>query len=342
MAEMNSNRIEWIDFAKGVVIILVVLGHVIEYNSDLSKIIYVFHMPFFFIMAGFLLNLDKWGGVDNYKAFTTKLIKRLLIPYYLAEFLWYPIFIFKEYYFGHLSRIIFYSSPIESFLGIFIGKATLLPIGPLWFLPCLLLTEIIFIKLYNNLAKSSAEIFGAAIIFTSHVGLFFNWCGYMAWGINVALVSQIFLFAGILIRRYNVVERLNLKFCLCLEIIFILTLLLNKRIEMSGAIYGEPLLFYAGGIAGTLLVMKISALINSGKIFSLISDCGRQSIIILVLHLPIIEVVYNILVRKNFVVSTNLYNDPAVIFVVTVTSVLIPLIIAKRFGKLPVIKYFCA
>lgn len=63
MAEnLPAQRIKWVDFAKGFVIILMVLGHVIIYTSDLCKFIYVFHMPFFFVMAGFLLNLDKWGG----------------------------------------------------------------------------------------------------------------------------------------------------------------------------------------------------------------------------------------------------------------------------------------
>ena len=55
-------RIGWVDFAKGVAIILMVLGHVIYAGMDLFKIIFVFHMPFFFVTAGFLLNLRKWGG----------------------------------------------------------------------------------------------------------------------------------------------------------------------------------------------------------------------------------------------------------------------------------------
>ena len=38
--------------------------------------------------------------------------------------------------------------------------------------------------------------------------------------------------------------------------------------------YGEPFFFYAGGLAVTLLVMKLSALMTGGKIFLLIS--GKQ------------------------------------------------------------------
>jgi len=58
---LPAQRIDWVDFAKGFVMILVVLGHAILAGS-LQNFIYVFHMPFFFVMAGFLLNLDRWGG----------------------------------------------------------------------------------------------------------------------------------------------------------------------------------------------------------------------------------------------------------------------------------------
>ena len=74
------SRISWIDFAKGVAIILVVLGHATE-PCILKKLIFVFHMPFFFVMAGYLMNFEKWGGEKNYKAFSMKLFKRLLVPY---------------------------------------------------------------------------------------------------------------------------------------------------------------------------------------------------------------------------------------------------------------------
>ena len=42
--------------------ILVVLGHVIVYESPANKFFAAFRMPFFFVMAGYLLNFDKWGG----------------------------------------------------------------------------------------------------------------------------------------------------------------------------------------------------------------------------------------------------------------------------------------
>lgn len=281
------------------------------------------------------------GGDYNYKNFSSKLVKRLLLPYYLAQFLWYPFLVMKEHYFGHLLKIIFYSSPIEAFLGIFIGKPTMLPLGPLWFLPCLLIAEIIFIKIYNQFSKSSTEIFVMAVVISAYAGFVLSCFGYLLLGFNVALASQIFLLAGVLIRRYNFVEKMNLKIFSVVALLLIFSFQFNQRVEMSASIFGEPFWFYARGLTGTLIVMKLSALIKSGKIFSLINYCGRQSMLILVLHPLIIELLYNLLVRNNFATLAEVYHVPFFIFLSTALGVLIPLFIAKKFGKLPVIKYFC-
>ena len=266
----------------------------------------------------------------------------MLVPYYLANLLWYPFLVVKEHYFGHLLKIIFYSSHVDSFLGIFIGKPTMLPLGPLWFLPCLLFAEIIFIKLYNRFAKISTEIFVLAIVLAAYAGFILNRFGYLPLGLNVALVAQIFLLAGVLIRRYNFVERMDLKIYGLLALLLMFAFQFNRRVEMSWAIFGEPLLFYMGGLAGALIVMKISTLMTGGKIFSLISDCGRQSMMILTLHPLIIELLYNILVRNKFCTLYEIYTESPLIFCMAGFGVLIPLFIAKRFGKLPVLKNFCA
>ena len=198
----------------------------------------------------------------------------------------------------------------------------------------------IFVALYNRLNKIGAEIFVAAIVIAAYIGFVLSRFGYLTWGFNVAFVSQIFLLAGVLIRRYNFVEHLSPKFCGVLTLILIVAFQFNERVEMSAAFFGDSLLFCAGGVAGTLLLMKLSALMTDGKIFSPVSSCGRQSMMILILHPLTVELIYNLLVRNNLIAFTEIYT-PTIIFGATVTGVLVPLIIAERFGKLPVLKCFC-
>ena len=56
----NYKRINWIDQAKGIGILLVVIGHM-NIPQDLSKIIFSFHMPLFFFISGYLYNEKKYS-----------------------------------------------------------------------------------------------------------------------------------------------------------------------------------------------------------------------------------------------------------------------------------------
>lgn len=342
---ISAPRIDWVDFAKGFVMIAIVWGHAVILDIEFNKFFAAFRMPFFFIMAGFLLNLNKWGGDDNYKKFSVKLFKRLLVPYYLAEILFYPIWFVVCHKAGYLSYLQLWAtiSPVDAFIAIFIGNGNDigLVLGPLWFLPALLFTEIIFIKLYNRLNKICAEVFVFFVAMCSLAGICISKISVLPMGIDIALAAQIFILAGVLIRKYNFIERIDLKVCAVLTFTLMFAFCLNAHASMNGRHYGEPFLFYAGGITGTLLVMKLSALMTRGKIFSLISDCGRQSMMILVLHIIIANILYEIIDANTNLTFDELFTEPIIIFVVTAAGVLIPLLIAKKFGKLPVLKYFC-
>ena len=320
-----------------------VLGHVV--HGDLQKFIFVFHMPFFFVIAGYLLNLDKWGGVENYKKFSAKLVKRLLLPYFIAEILFYPIWFVVCHEAGYLKYLWGWCKidSLNALLDIFIsdGASNDLILGQLWFLPVLLFAEIIFIELYNRLYKASTEFFVAAIFLVAYVGFNVKNFSFLLLGIDIALAAQIFLLAGVLIRKNNLVERIDIKTYAVLTLILMLAVYLNSFVDMHSRRYGNALLFYAGGITGSLLLMKISALITGGKIFSLISDCGRQSMMILVLHPIVANIAYDIIVDGFNFPKEKILTEPAVIFPVTVAGVLIPLFVAKKFGKRPVLKIFC-
>lgn len=83
----GSKRVEWIDVAKGVGIVLVSFGHL--RNGDGESVwlptldapidaIYLFHMPLFFLLGG--LTFSRRGG---FKAFLARKAKTLLVPYYV-------------------------------------------------------------------------------------------------------------------------------------------------------------------------------------------------------------------------------------------------------------------
>lgn len=85
------DRISWIDQMRGMLILLVVLGHVVGSSyltscvsaqpifAYLYRVIYFFHMPAFFIIAGLV-----WKNPsDGFLSFVRRKACRLLIPYYI-------------------------------------------------------------------------------------------------------------------------------------------------------------------------------------------------------------------------------------------------------------------
>lgn len=82
---MKLERNILIDVLKGFAIILVVLGHSIQYNipvcfdnSLVFRIIYSYHMPFFMFLSGFV----SFGSFDGSTAKLAKRFKSLIIPFW--------------------------------------------------------------------------------------------------------------------------------------------------------------------------------------------------------------------------------------------------------------------
>ena len=80
-----KKRIEWIDQVKGFAIFLVVYGHNFPF---LEKYIYSFHMPLFFIIAGF------FHPIKQNKVSIKKRINQLIVPYFLWSFLLFIFWLF--------------------------------------------------------------------------------------------------------------------------------------------------------------------------------------------------------------------------------------------------------
>lgn len=64
-------RIDWIDTAKGLCMILVIVGHTLPYGNLMRNFIFSFHMPAFFFLTGYTARRpDTWQGFARYNAIT--------------------------------------------------------------------------------------------------------------------------------------------------------------------------------------------------------------------------------------------------------------------------------
>ena len=97
----HRTRLAWLDAARGIGIILVVAGH--AFRDDMRaesavcewvyQLIYSFHMPFFFLLAGMAFSISLKSSADQGNVWYLKRrIKRLLVPFLSYSLLIYLLF----------------------------------------------------------------------------------------------------------------------------------------------------------------------------------------------------------------------------------------------------------
>ena len=142
--QAEKKRLDYLDVARGILIILVVIGHVWQ-AGYVHNAIYVFHMPAFFMISGILLSVTK-SHQKGYLRFIARRIYSFGIPFLFIEFL------------GVLSSIL-RNGVTLNWKGYLFNTLTLHFNDPnLWFLEDLFLIEVLFAGLLCLFKKDWAVI----------------------------------------------------------------------------------------------------------------------------------------------------------------------------------------
>ena len=144
-----EKRIEYIDIAKGIGILLVVIGHIVYGNNypiphagRISNFIYSFHMPLFFIISGLCIKDDK--RLDNKTV--TSLLRAYIIPYVA----WSVVYLIG---FQIISMVLKLPSVFSLNDNKFVHAISNCGLAPLWFLLALFISEIIVIAIKPYVKK---------------------------------------------------------------------------------------------------------------------------------------------------------------------------------------------
>lgn len=144
---MRAERLSWLDVLKGIGIILVVIGHIYS-NCMIFNWVYSFHMPLFFLAAGWVYK-EKHILAD-----VKRRIQTIVVPYFSFGLL---VLIYWQ-----LIERRFRDSDmgfVDSLLGLFLGWYGNLDFNVhLWFLPCFFVTVVLFNILVNAGGRKTAYI----------------------------------------------------------------------------------------------------------------------------------------------------------------------------------------
>ncbi|WP_438830786.1 acyltransferase family protein [Streptococcus pluranimalium] len=279
---MRKEKIKSIDIAKGLGIILVVLGH--SFPDALSKggienpifrflesFIYSFHMPLFFFVSGFLAVKVVYGK-ESINLF--KKINRLLIPYSTMSI----IYLILRFFASNLATS---SYNLSDFWKIFLGIS---PNGGVWFLYVLCLSLV-----FTYLFVSDKNLIFWLIVFAiccivSRSAIFVP--GYSV--LKYFTYNYVFYLLGIFCHRNRVFEKYNLK---KLAFVFYSIFLLGFVVYYF---FGFSLLAFPIAVFGVLSILALAQVIDMKEDRYLKNGLlylGRMSMYIYLLHGPILVIV---------------------------------------------------
>ena len=277
-------RLEWVDTAKGICILLVILLHTSENIMDYSQSVYTMlryiRLPLYYTIAGLFVS------IKDIHTFIVKKINRLIVPYcffvlignvvaYIRSMIYHESFIYFSPFYYAITE-----DKEWHFLNV-----------PVWFLVSLFNVYVIymfvnlflrFFKIENELTKFIFMMLLSALGFISHrIGI-----DLPLLFIDTSLTSMLFFYFGHLIMNKTTFLRNDHRFC----ILLILSLLFlaftfyfsygfvdfyRNNIKTS---FINLYLFGMSGVTGILLLSKAI------KRIPVISTIGRYSIVYLGTH----------------------------------------------------------
>ena len=290
-----------IDIAKGVAIILMVVGHA-GCPEGLYKFIYSFHMPLFFILSGYFLSEE---SLSNTSSFVLKKWKKLALPLLICGIIslllhnmFFNLGIINEYYgtrAGDVAKLFEMKEYILR-IGLILGFLEIYDdpfLGACWFIQCMFFTYIgialmhkLFCKFswYQQCITSMCVFVGLSMILTTTHWLMPSLNTVF---VTRAIMAGVFIYIGVFMRK--TIDNWNVKWwhvCLlalpaCLGVYCPYSISMSEQIN---PLQGILLLFT--GSTGTLFVYGVCQYINLSKSISVIlQTLGKYSIYILFLHI---------------------------------------------------------
>lgn len=292
-----KKRILWVDIAKAIAILSVIISHTLELDMTLRVMLFSFHMPLFFILSGFTTTLatDKKTFLKRLK----KNFKNCIIPTIVILVLFAIIISFIKTPSGPIGRdggiSMIFSNLKYAFYNFFLAihpDSGLMNASAVWFLVVLFGAKTIMDFINVNI---KSEKNGLIFIILGMIGVCMGvFQRLLPSYIDLMLVASMFIEIGILWRKYEKTVKKYTVPLLIIAVVFWFSQI------MRGVYLEMWLRFYAGyevsiltAIAGSFIVSNLAmaleeALKKSGKILkkgiNILVFIGKNSFLLYMVH----------------------------------------------------------
>ena len=268
-----KQRLDYIDIAKGLGIILVVLSHTV-YPEPMFPTL-AFYVPVFFFCSGYTSSDISVSLKDNFARHAIKLLK----PYL---------------FFNLLLILYFRDFSLRAIFGVIYSRYCLYPFGtepdiynlfivgnyPMWFLTCMVVTYLLYYLIVYH-SRYQYYIISLYLIITAMMETLPI---LLPWSIDTAFLMAIVMYAGTVFRRNFpdcFSKRIPAPIVLPFIVVYLLLLPICNDINLSVRLYGSSVITYLlAALTGSVLLVAFSRLLQDSFIGRSLQHIGHHSLTI--------------------------------------------------------------
>lgn len=281
-----NSKNNYISIAKALGIILMVVGHS-GCPIAISKFIYLFHMPLFFVCSGYFFK--DISDHPSLLSFYNKRIKSLYLPYLKWSILF--LLLHNSFRYLHITESIIYQKDdyVRQLIKLIVMTDYELMIRPFWFIKELLFASIIVatISFLNSRlsTKIRSEILFIFAIIASVISKFVPPIPLIG-DCSVLCLSILYYYTGLLLSKYkHYMPQKYTTILLSFIVILIGSVSFIGTIDMRFTNVLNQIPYYLLSITGIIMILCISQKLETTKKVSLLYYIGNHTMPILALNL---------------------------------------------------------
>ena len=321
----GSDRVAWVDYAKGICILLVVMFHTVNHYEaavgaegwmrwivDFSK---PFRMPDFFLISGLFLSRTISSNLTTY-------LDKKVIHFAYFYLLWLGLTLLLT------DNDVLRSNPIE-FAKLYAWNI-IQPTGVLWFVHMLAVFYVIT-RLLARLPKWMVIVAAAALQIAHHG----QWLDTPSFILNRTMEYYVYFFLGYAIHQvvFDVADRAKARPWVTLAVIggwAVCNFWLVEQNFHKVPVYGLMM-----GLAGALAVVEIAALLSKWKSARFLRYCGQNSIVIYLTFIFPLTILERTLASQDWIADVGTAT-----LVILVVSAVTPLLFHLAIKRTPLIALY--
>lgn len=281
MQRENRARLRWLDAARGLAMLLVIIGHTVPGNEAVIGALYTFHLPLFFVISGYAMRPVRDG-----RAFVRRHVRsffRLIVSCAAVQMGLMIYFYLLE---GNPGAGRLMGLEKRALVQLFWAGAQSVggrpALGIPWFLFALFWGRMIFDALRMAFGRHAVIACAA----TAALGLIIGRSSYWPQSLDLAMVSVLFLCAGEQLHRLETLSpRVRRGALFAAALVWALGLLMDVRVDMAVHQYGPHGLGIPVSLCASAVVCALMRRLDGcGVISRPLAFVGRISLPVFFVH----------------------------------------------------------